>query len=240
MSNFVEDANEVAEQAKRKFKSFTAGIDDHGDTAIISWKRQDDYKYSMRYLIDKKGGTVTVTGDLGEGIMRWWHPISLKFLMKSTSDIYQIMDTAQYRIMVSSVPDYVVRREDVIKEMKEGMYSDEIKKALEKTETKMEEIAGIIESDSYGRNCLEEEEYEDLMKFNRKLYETCQMSYMDIGRRIQPKHIYWCVGLNMALNDLKEGVTKVLKRIEERRKRNGDKDEWPRLIYDRTGEERSE
>ena len=88
MNNYLTNTtidSKTMEEMLQKFKNHTATvlIDDE-NYIIINWQNGDLLEYQVRYVLEKKRGTLSISGDFGDGIAKWYgemEPVKLARLM---------------------------------------------------------------------------------------------------------------------------------------------------------------
>lgn len=61
---------EALQHAMERFKDHVATYCDYGNVATLTWAKSGTIDYSMRFVFDREGHTVTISGDLGHAVLR--------------------------------------------------------------------------------------------------------------------------------------------------------------------------
>lgn len=61
---------EALQHAMEKFKDHVATYCDYGNVATLTWAKPGTIDYSMRFVFDREGHTVTISGDLGHAVLQ--------------------------------------------------------------------------------------------------------------------------------------------------------------------------
>ena len=77
------------ERYKKSFSTHkTELIQDTDRYLIIDWRREDGSgDYYVNYIVDKKRGSLIVSGDLGDSIATWYNPVNPANLANYIKDI---------------------------------------------------------------------------------------------------------------------------------------------------------
>ncbi len=106
---------ETMEEMLQKFQNHTAKIlVDDENYAIINWQNSDRLEYRVRYVLEKKSGTLSVSGDFGDGIAKWYgemEPVKLTGLL---NDAYYFATK-----LTCSTDLYTQERADIEKDLED-------------------------------------------------------------------------------------------------------------------------
>lgn len=71
---------EILNECKEKFSTHKATlIQDTERYMIIDWRRADgSINYYVNYILDKKRGSLIISGDLGDCVATWYNAVSPK------------------------------------------------------------------------------------------------------------------------------------------------------------------
>ena len=84
------------------------------DFLIFDWRRPDTYNLSTRYILDKKRGTLIISGDSGDCIASWHHKTSAEEMWSYLHDIDYFMGKIE-----TSSHKYTYEIEDAQEDLKE-------------------------------------------------------------------------------------------------------------------------
>lgn len=57
------------QHALGRFSEHVATYKDYGELAVLNWQKPGRKEYSIRYIFDKAGNTLSIAGDLGEAVL---------------------------------------------------------------------------------------------------------------------------------------------------------------------------
>lgn len=195
------DINEICEQSFATHKATL--IQDSDRYLIIDWRREDgSVNYYVNYIVDKKRGSLIVSGDLGDSIATWYNhlePADLKRYIHNdvgyyigkfqcTSDKYSfdtenILSSIKYHIEDEDVNDYVET-------------SDRFENAEEFWEFVEYEVEdSILTNDAFIPT-------EDLNDVIEEIYPDSWEWLGSCGRSISIRVYLWAEGFYMACNQL--------------------------------------
>lgn len=182
----------MKEMCKKRFSTHQATLIQNTDRfLIIDWKRADGSgDYYVNYIVDKKRGSLIVSGDLGDSIATWFNPIKISNLKDYVLDIEYYMSKFQ-----CSTDKYSYCPEDILADIKEHITSFDL--------TIEDEFFENVESEIFESICnkdfIPSPDLIDLVKkIDCDYYEwlyTC-------GRKIHIRVYLWAVGFNMACEQL--------------------------------------
>lgn len=197
--------NEINSMLKinlEKFKTHRATllIDDER-WFIVDWRRSDgDIYYYVNYIVDKKRGSLIVSGDLGDSIATWYAPAT-------PEDIAQyIKNNVGYYIdkMECSSHKYTYETDDVIEDIKTYISDEDIAESgygiiefWSDVEDEINNCPGMTWSVS--RCFCPSDSLIDLLS---KIDGDCWEWISTCGRRISVNPYLWAAGFNMALEQL--------------------------------------
>lgn len=177
-------------------------IQDTERYCIIDWRKSNgDGEYYINFIVDKKRGSLIVSGDLGDSIATWYNPLTISNLK---SYIYK--DIGYYMSKFQCTSDKYFYEEDYV--------FDSIIEHLGK-----ENIENYIES-SYKFDDFQEfeEEIREQISYSIRSYEFVPTNELyeivtdidsdgweylcDCGAQIQGRVYLWAIGFNMACKQL--------------------------------------
>lgn len=194
--------------AERHFKDHAATlIQDTDRFTIIDWRNKNgSSKYYINFIVDKKRGSLIVSGDLGDSIAVWYNPVEVSDLKK-----YIYKDIPYYMSKFQCTSDGIVYVEnDVIEELIDGLFGTE-----DDREENIETYIAASYFDSF--DDFKEEIAEEVQKsiHNRdfhptdRLFELATDVYPDAwelfngcGAKIDGRVYLWAIAFNMACNQL--------------------------------------
>lgn len=202
--------DDVKEKCKRAFATHKATlIQDTDRYLIIDWRRADgSSNYYVNYIVDKKRGSLIVSGDLGDSIATWYNPVNPAKLKNWVGN-----DIGYYIQKIQCASNiYCYNGEDIAAEIKSQLscydseelisaYNEHIPSYLGvKTEAELwEQIA----ADAY--DCI----YDDKFIPSEKIKDFCSELDSDYwewlyncGREIHPSVYLWAAGFYMACGQL--------------------------------------
>lgn len=195
--------------AERHFIDHSATlIQDTDRFTIIDWRnRNGSSDYYVNFIVDKKRGSLIVSGDLGESIATWHNPIKVNDLKN-----YIFKDIPYYMSKFQCSSDGLVYEEsDVVESLLEALFGADDDDYAENIESY------IAASDFDSFDDFKEEIVDEVQKsiHNRdfhptdRLYELATDVYPDAwehfngcGAKIDGRVYLWAIAFNMACNQL--------------------------------------
>lgn len=194
--------------AERHFKDHVATlIQDTDRFTIIDWrKRNGSGDYYINFIVDKKRGSLIVSGDLGDSIATWYNPIKVNDLKD-----YIFKDIPYYMSKFQCTSDSLVYDEDdVLESLIDGLFGVE--------DDRSENIDTYIESSCFDtfdefkealREEVERSIFDKDFRPTERLYELATDVYPDAwecfngcGAKIDGRVYLWAIAFNMACNQL--------------------------------------
>ena len=174
---------------------------------IIDWRRADGSgNYYVNYIVDKKRGSLIVSGDLGDSIATWYNPLTAE---KIKSYIHN--DVGYYIGKLQCASDkYYYDEENIVSDLKDYLQDcDEyelinaynkytycsVDSMAELWETLKNDISGCIFGNTFIPNS-------DIQNFCRELNEDYWEWLYSCGRRIHTRVYLWAEGFYMACEQL--------------------------------------
>lgn len=186
---------------KTKFSTHKATlIQDTDRYCIIDWRRADGSgDYYVNYIVDKKRGSLVVSGDVGDSIATWYNPIKVSSLKGFLNDIDYYISKMQ-----CASDKYRFDDDDILKDIK-GHFREwqiEIDAELynyDSEEEFWEDIESEIADSGIGYEFQPTERLRDIISE----YDDCYYEWLfDCGRRIDMRVYLWAVGFQMACEQL--------------------------------------
>ncbi|MGN1303758.1 MAG: hypothetical protein ACI4YB_01855 [Oscillospiraceae bacterium] len=189
--------------ALEAFKTHKATlIQDTERYCIIDWRKSDgDGEYYINFIVDKKRGSLIVSGDLGDSIATWYNPLTVSNLK---SYIYKNIDYYMSKFQCSS-DKYFYEEDYVFDSLIEHLEKENIDNYIENSykfddfqefeEEIRDQICNSIRDDEFVPT---NELYEIATDIDADAWEylyTC-------GAQIKGRVYLWAIGFNMACEQL--------------------------------------
>lgn len=196
---------------RKNFETHEATLVMNNDRyTAIDWRRADGSSdYYVNYIIDKKRGSLIVSGDLGDSIATWYNPLAVKELSNFIrNNIYYYIEKIQCSsdLYVWDSGDIV---QDIISNLGEDVIEEyindpngcsEIENLVEFTEFLDDEVCNSEISDRFIPT-------KDLEEVIGNIYPDYWEWLYDCGKTVSPRVYLWAIGLDMAVKQLEsEGV----------------------------------
>lgn len=167
---------------------------------IIDWRKEDGSgHYYVNYIVDKKRGSLIVSGDLGDSIATWFNPIEPAKLKRYIQDIGYYVEKFQ-----ATSHDYFYETENIIADMKNEIEGDDDSFAVDGDIYSIGELWELIEEEV--ESCIDNNNFIPSDTLNHILEEigcvdTFEWLYR-CGERICHRVYLWAVGFDMACEQL--------------------------------------
>ncbi len=178
------------------FKSFVehkAELKDLGSIQILNWQKPGTVWYRIRYVFDREGGRIYISGDLGEAVVWPTWPATFGATCGAVcGGTYIVNEHYFLEKVVTSSDRYEYDREEAEKAVREncpGIDEDDL------------EIVMSDFVDSWGLAHIESEARDILEGFDRDYWEW----FTTAGRSVDGRIYLWLVGLKMAWEALNGG-----------------------------------
>lgn len=196
---------ERIEEAKEEFRkrNHKATLLQNTDRyTIIDWRNGNGSgEYYVNYIIDKKRGSLIISGDLGDCIATWYNKCSVH-------DITYYIRSVDYFVgkFQCTSDDYVYDEDEIIEEVKnqlEDIGIEHTEEFEEEFEDFKYELSDCVNKDGFFPNMVT-----TVSEFlDKYLGDYWWESSNTWGRSISKKVYLWVAGLNMAVEQLdKEGI----------------------------------
>ena len=188
---------EYIEHARKKFANHVAVYRNLGSISILDWRKPGTINYSLRYVFDKEGHTMTITGDLGYAVVC---PTCMVDLEHCADAFRNSIDYFVEKIQASS--DLYVYDEDMAKKtLEEYLLSDDDLSGEERAErvVLIEDIMEDFNVSRPGVRVLEDDTSNELNRVDPDAWEWIGT----IGRRYHLRVYLWMYGLQMAWDQIK-------------------------------------
>lgn len=177
---------------------------------IIDWRREDGSgEYYVNYIVDKKRGSLIVSGDLGDSIATWYNPIDPSVLKRWVKN-----DTGYYISKFQcTTNDFVYTAEDIVSDIKEQLARCDEEDIIMACEDKtyfygdtLDEVWGYlieeIEESCLMRNNSVFTPTEYITKFLEELDPDYWEWLYDCGKKIHRRVYLWADGFYKACEQL--------------------------------------
>lgn len=187
------------EECEKSFATHKAELIQNTDRfLIIDWRKENgNGDYYVNYIVDKKRGSLIVSGDLGDSIATWYNPLEPTKLKQYIQDIEYYI--SKFR---AASDGYFYETETIIADMKK----------------EIEVVCSVVDGDIYSigelwelieeevENCIYNDKFIPSDKLNHILEEIgCEEAFYWIygcGKRIHTRVYLWAVGFDMACEQL--------------------------------------
>lgn len=192
----------ILETCKKSFATHKATlIQDTDRFLIIDWRKENgDGSYYVNYIVDKKRGSLIVSGDIGDSIATWFNPIEPAKLKNYVQDIgYYI---SKFQATSNSV---YYETDNIIADMKEELdtFEDDcvfIDGEIYSVDELWEKIADEVEGSIYGDKFIPSDYLNHILE-EIGCEDTFEWLYR-CGERIDMRVHLWAVGFKMACEQL--------------------------------------
>lgn len=187
------------EKIAHAFKSFAehkAELKDLGNMQILNWQQPGTVWYRIRYVFDREGGRIYISGDLGEAVVWPTWPATFETTHNTLCGGTCVVNEGYFLEKVRATSDrYVYDRDEAEKVVKENC--PEIDE--DDLETVMEDF-----HDDWGLRHLGDRARRILYYFD----EDCWEWFPTAGQSIHGRIYLWLVGLKMAWDMIHGGEGK--------------------------------
>ena len=195
----MEEINEIC---KRSFKTHKATLIQNTDRYLaIDWRRSDGSgEYYVNYIVDKKRGSLIVSGDLGDSIATWYNQLDPANLKVYVKDIGYYISKFQ-----ASSDCYCFETENILADLKDDLDTFEDDCVIIDTEIhSIDEFWKMVEEEV--DNCIYGDKFIPSDSLNYIFEEigctdTFEWLY-GCGRRIKTRVYLWAEGFRMACEQL--------------------------------------
>ena len=204
----MSDLDDYYKHAEAHFQDHVATlIQDTDRFTIIDWrKRNGSGEYYINFIVDKKRGSLIVSGDLGESIATWHNPIKVSDLKD-----YIFKDIPYYMSKFQCSSDDLVYEEDeVVESLLEALFGtdDDYEENIESYiaasdfdsfDDFKEEIVDEVQKSIHNRDFHPTERLYDLAT---DVYPDAWESLYHCGAKIDGRVYLWAIAFNMACDQL--------------------------------------
>ena len=190
--------------AQEKFKNHRAKLVQDGERiTVIDWRNADGRSdYYINFIVDKKRGSLIVSGDLGDSIATWYNPLTIGNLK---SYIYK--DIGYYMSKFQCTSDRYFYEEDHVFEcllddlqiecMEDYIAYSEFDDYEDFEKNVKEEICNSIRGDEFIPT-------DRLYEIVTDIYPDAWECLHNCGAQVHPRVYLWAIGFNMACDQLIE------------------------------------
>ena len=194
--------NDYTEICKNSFATHKATLIQNTDRyLIIDWRKEDGSgDYYVNYIVDKKRGSLIVSGDLGDSIATWLNPLDPAKLKQ-----YIHNDAGYYISKFQAASDcYYYDSENVIADMKKEIEAIETDFCIDGEIYSADEFWELIEDEVenciYNGNFIPSGSLTDILE-EVGCCDVFEWLYT-CGRRIETRVYLWAEGFYMACEQL--------------------------------------
>lgn len=193
---------EINECCKESFKNHKATlIQDTDRFLIIDWRNANgSSNYYVNYIVDKKRGSLIVSGDLGDSIATWYNPIEPSKLKVYIRSIDYYISKFQ-----CSSDDYNHKPDDIVSDLRGQLEEDDVQEFIntddefDTVEEFWEYIDDEVSLSIYGKEFIPSENLRNIIE---KIHCDSWEWLHDCGQRVDMRVHLWSVGFNMACEQL--------------------------------------
>lgn len=197
------------EKYRKSFETHKATlIQDTERYLAIDWRREDGSgAYYVNYILDKKRGSIIISGDLGDCIATWYNKLSVENLKQYIGDVGYFLKKFQ-----CASDDCTHYEDDIMDDIREQLKDYDIPAFVEECNAEYrygfdfddeDEFWQTIESEVcdsvIGRRFFPTETLREIMS---RIDGDCFEWIGRLGERIHPRVYLWAVGFQMACEQL--------------------------------------
>lgn len=192
---------EKREACEKSFATHKAELIQNTDRyLIIDWRKENGSgDYYVNYIVDKKRGSLIVSGDLGDSIATWYNPLEPTKLKQYIQDIEYYVSKFQ-----ATSDGYFYETENIIADMKKEIELDDESYTVYGEIYSIDELWEMIEEEV--ESCTYNDNFILSDKLNHILEEIgCVEAFYWLygcGKRIHTRVYLWAVGFDMACEQL--------------------------------------
>lgn len=185
-------------------------IQDTDRYLIIDWRKEDGSgDYYVNYIVDKKRGSLIVSGDLGDSIATWYNPVNPANLANYIKDIDYYISKMQ-----CASDKYTFKKNDIFDDIRDNLFEaagceDDLEwnedfirydcDEYEDTQDFWETIERKIDESLYDNQFVPTD---SLYKIIEDFDPDCFQWIYNCGRRTHPRVYLWATGFIMACEQL--------------------------------------
>lgn len=189
------------EACEKSFATHKAELIQNTDRfLIIDWRKENGSShYYVNYIVDKKRGSLIVSGDLGDSIATWYNPLEPAKLKQYIQDIGYYV--SKFR---ATSHGYFYGTENIIADMKKEIEVDDDSFTVDGDIYSIGELWELIEEEV--ESCIYNDNFIPSDNLNHILEEIgCVEAFYWLygcGKRIENNVYLWAVGFDMACEQL--------------------------------------
>lgn len=195
--------NETQKYCEKAFETHKATlIQDTDRYLIIDWRRADGSgDYYVNYIVDKKRGSLIVSGDLGDSIATWYNPITPQNLKNYVWNVDYYMGKFQ-----CASDTYEYDSENIVNDIKKQFDEEQLEDFISSGSFDFDSIDDLWEfvAEEVENNCssIDFHPSKDLIGIIEELDVDYFEWLYDCGKRTHIRVYLWAVGFNMACEQL--------------------------------------
>lgn len=198
---------EMRKKCEERFSAHKAALIQNTDRYLaIDWRKESGSgEYYVNYILDKKRGSIIISGDLGDCIATWYNRLNVEDLKQYIGDVGYFLKKFQ-----CASDDYTHYEDDIMDDIREQLKDYDIPECVEECKTDYrfdfddeEEFWQTIENEVcdsvLGRNFVPTEMLREIIgRLDGDSFEWIGR----LGERIHPRVYLWAVGFQMACEQL--------------------------------------
>ena len=197
------EQEKITEMCRQHFETHQASLIQNTDRyLIIDWRRRDGSgNCYVNYIVDKKRGSLIVSGDLGASIATWYNPLEPSKLKE-----YIHNDVGYYISKLQCESDlYTYDGDNIVEDMKKYIDSYDVKEyiAVDDDFDNEEEFWDHISEET--EKCMYYDKFipsSCLTEKIEKIDADCWEWLSDCGKRVHMRVYLWAEGFYMACSQL--------------------------------------
>lgn len=200
---------EMRKKCEERFSAHKAALIQNTDRYLaIDWRKENgSSEYYVNYILDKKRGSIIISGDLGDCIATWYNKLSVENAKQYIGDVGYFLKKFQ-----CSSDDYTHDEDDIMDDIREQLKDFDIPLFVEECNAEYRYGFDFDDEDEFWQTV--ESEVSDSV-LGRKFIPTELLreilNHLDgdafewigsLGKRIHPRVYLWAVGFQMACEQL--------------------------------------
>lgn len=200
-------SSEELEKYRKKFETHKATlIQDTERYLAIDWRKESGSgEYYVNYILDKKRGSIIISGDLGDCIATWYNKMSVENLKQYIGDVGYFLKKFQ-----CASDDYTHYEDDIMDDIREQLKDYDIPAFVEECKTDYrfdfddegefwQTVEDEVCNSILGRHFVPTEKIREIFScLDGDSFEWIGW----LGERIHPRVYLWAVGFQMACEQL--------------------------------------
>jgi len=192
----METREEKIAHAFKSFAEHKAELKNLGNMQILNWQQPGTVWYRIRYVFDREGGRIYISGDLGEAVVQPTWPATFETTHNTLCGGTRVVNEGYFLEKVRATSDrYEYDRDEAEKVVKENC-----------PEIDEDDLETVMENfyDDWGLRHLGDRARRILNDFD----EDCWEWFPTAGQSIHGRIYLWLVGLKMAWDMIHGGEGK--------------------------------